>query len=246
MNEVGALTGKEFIHHDIVTQIEGDNGKRLTVYADVNKLEKELLQISPEDEGVIKQLTAAIRSMDGLSMPMDKPQDIYNLFDYVKIIFKAAPMMGIMKKFGNISVGEYAGQFKNTFLREALSVLLPNEYSAFVLVMMLSTYNKKDGSWPIGGSLEFVRGIEKRYLALNGKLHYNSKVESILVENDRAVGVRLDNGTEHYADYVISAADGYSTIYKMLKGKYINEHINSLYTSTPTSPTSAHSHELCI
>jgi phytoene dehydrogenase-like protein len=238
MNEVGALTGKEFIHHEIVTQIEGSNGKKLTVYADVDKLEKELLKISPMDEEIIKQLTSAIRSMDGHSMPMDKPQDMYNLFDYAKIIFKAAPMMGIIKKFGNISVGEYAEQFKDPFLREALTVLLPKEYSAFILVMILSTYNKKDGSWPIGGSLAFAKGIEKRYLALNGKLHYNSKVESILVENDKAKGVRLADGSEHYADYVISAADGYTTIFKMLEGNYINEEITSLYTKTPTSPTS--------
>jgi len=49
-------------------------------------------------------------------------------------------------------------------------------------------------------------------------LTYGATVEKILVENDRAVGVRLADGSEHRADIVVSAADGYSTIFKMLDG----------------------------
>ena len=47
-----------------------------------------------------------------------------------------------------------------------------------------------------------------------------SRVEKILVEGDQAVGVRLADGSEHRAGRVISAADGYTTIFKMLDGKY--------------------------
>jgi phytoene dehydrogenase-like protein len=54
-------------------------------------------------------------------------------------------------------------------------------------------------------------------------VRYGSRVEKVLVENDRAVGVRLADGSEHKADIIISNADGRKTIFDMLDGKYINE-----------------------
>jgi phytoene dehydrogenase-like protein len=53
----------------------------------------------------------------------------------------------------------------------------------------------------------------------------------------RAVGVRLEDGTEHHADTVISAADGRSTIFKMLEGKYIDAKIRGYYDHYPIGPS---------
>ena len=43
------------------------------------------------------------------------------------------------------------------------------------------------------------------------------------------IGVRLADGSEHRADVVVSAADGYSTIFEMLGGRYVDETIKSRY-----------------
>jgi phytoene dehydrogenase-like protein len=91
--------------------------------------------------------------------------------------------------------------------------------------------------WPLGGSLEFSRSIEKRYKDLGGKIHYGRKVEKILTENDKAVGVRLTDGSEHYAGLVISDADGRRTILEMLDGKYMDERIRG-YCADPPDETS--------
>ena len=58
-------------------------------------------------------------------------------------------------------------------------------------------------------------------------------MQQVLVENDRAVGIRLADGAEQRADTVISAADGYSTIYGMLGGRYKNEAIERYYAAVP-------------
>ena len=47
-------------------------------------------------------------------------------------------------------------------------------------------------------------------------------MKEILVENDRATGVRLADGTEHHADVVVSAGDGRSTIFNLLAGRYVD------------------------
>jgi phytoene dehydrogenase-like protein len=86
---------------------------------------------------------------------------------------------------------------------------------------------RKDGS---GG---FARALEKRYLHLGGKVQYRSTVEKILVENGRAVGVRLKNKEEFRAGRVISAADGYSTLYKLLDGRFVTNQLKDMHAKWP-------------
>ena len=65
-------------------------------------------------------------------------------------------------------------------------------------------------------------------------MHYRSQVVKVLVQNKCAVGVRLPDGIEHRADLVVSAADGHSTIFHMLDGKYINDAISAYYARPPS------------
>ena len=54
-------------------------------------------------------------------------------------------------------------------------------------------------------------------------------MRSILVEDDRAVGVRLNDGTEQRADIVVSNANGHATIFEMLGGRYTSPAIKAYY-----------------
>jgi len=104
---------------------------------------------------------------------------------------------------------EFSARFSDPLLRHAFSSVIDTlDLPAVTLMMILAFMHNRDGGYPVGGSLEFARAIERRYLDLGGEIHYRSRVERILVENDRAVGVRLADGSEHRADVVISAADG--------------------------------------
>ena len=67
-------------------------------------------------------------------------------------------------------------------------------------------------------------------------MRYKASVTQILVEKDRAVGVKLADGTEHRADAVIWAADGHTAIFELLGGKYSDEKIRGYYDKLPTFP----------
>ena len=62
-------------------------------------------------------------------------------------------------------------------------------------------------------------------------------IKKILIENSKAVGILLEEGREVKADIVISAADGYSTIFKMLDSKFINKKIRHLYEHEAVTPS---------
>jgi hypothetical protein len=85
-------------------------------------------------------------------------------------------------------------------------------------------------------SMPMSLALEKQYYELAGTIHYNKRVEKILTDGNKAIGIRLEDGTEHYSSRVISAADGYTTIFKMLEGKYCDDKINEIYEKWPPFP----------
>ena len=85
--------------------------------------------------------------------------------------------------------------------------------------------HRHEAAYPLGGSLPLALTLEKRYRQLGGRVQYQTRVEKILVENGRAVGVRLEDGSEQHADVVVSATDGYTTIFKLLEGKFTDEKV---------------------
>ncbi|HUX20623.1 MAG TPA: FAD-dependent oxidoreductase [Spirochaetia bacterium] len=106
-----------------------------------------------------------------------------------------------------------------------------------IAILTLALFNRGDNGYPQGGSLQFSRDIERRYLELGGKLHYRSKVAQILVEGGRSVGVRLAAGGEVRADIAISAADGHATLFEMLGEAYLDsETIRCYSTLKPFRP----------
>jgi phytoene desaturase len=64
-------------------------------------------------------------------------------------------------------------------------------------------------------------------------VHYGARVEEIIVRDGRAVGVRLKDGTDHYADEVLSAADGRATLFGMLKSRYMTPGLEEVYKTLP-------------
>ncbi len=130
-------------------------------------------------------------------------------------------------------MNDVAMRFQNPFLREAFQMVMLPDFSSIFLMMTLAWLTQKNAGYVIGGSMEISRSMEQRYVSLGGKVNYASNVERIVVEDNRAVGVKLKDGNVHKADYVISAADGHSTIFDMLEGKYVDETIRGYYERMP-------------
>lgn len=226
--ELGAIQGRKIVYHDVLKVII-DGDRKLVVYTDINRFENHLKQIAPIDTRVIGEFARAVRHFIKFDPPFDKPYEWMGLKDYLKML----PYLLDYMKYRKISVYEFSKKFKDTFLRQMFPVVFPPELPMLLAILNLVIMSRHEGGFPMGGSLAFAQAIEKRYIGLGGKIRYHSRVERILTDNNQAVGVRLADGSEHFADIVVSAADGHATIYDLLEGRYINDRIRRSYNGFP-------------
>jgi len=227
--ELGAAPGWKIYNHDRNSVTENQEGQAITIYCDADRLEQYLLELAPEDKDVIQELTQGLRSFSRTDMPTEKPAELNNLWDKIKTV-KMLPAMMLMRKWMKISTGDFVRRFKNPYLRQMLSLAFGGDAWPMMLILwMLGYQHGKTAGYVIGGALELVRFLEERYRALGGEITLKARAAKILVENDKAVGIRLADGTEHRADWVVSAADGRTTIFDMLEGKYVDDAIKNRY-----------------
>ena len=229
-NELIDMEKLEFVDHEIFFQIEDTHGNTLRIFTDVERLEEEMKRVAPEDNGVIEEFIGGIRKFLPFRMPVEKAREVMNPLDGLKMMVKILPYLRAFKNWEKISAEDFAARCRNPLLKKAILAMFMPESSVFFLVMTLVSMHKKGSGYPIGGSRNFAKLIENRYVTLGGKIHYKSRVEQIIVEDDCAQGIQLESGDTHMADIVISAADGYSTIFKMLGGRYVNEKLHDYYS----------------
>jgi len=223
--EVGAMEGSPLrvIKH-FVRYIDEANSQSLDLTGDLNRLAADMKSLSPEDGPIIDEMVNGARRLQGFDMNMDKPGPT-GPPDALEYFVRY-----------NMPVMEFAKGFSNPFLRWCVTnVFVPEMPTAF-LFMILGQLEAGELAMVEGGSLNFSLRVAKRYQKLGGKVTHGATVEEILVEDDRAMGVRLADGSEHRADIVVSAADGHSTIFKMLDGRYVDQKIKDRYANWPMFP----------
>ncbi len=224
---LGALGEQGVINHEVFRHIViGD--RYLDVYTQPDRLELEMLRVSPQDKEAIQELITEIKRFAKFEIPLDRTHPT------PKELFKMLPFLPGITRYQNMSIGDYAARFKDPFLKEAFLNIFPMPGATMMIALLtLALFSCGDNGYPLGGSLYLARSMEQRYLALGGKIHYNALVERILVENGCALGIRLANGIEHQASYIISAADGHSTLFEMLGEEYVDAQTQKYYQELP-------------
>jgi phytoene dehydrogenase-like protein len=221
-HELGALP-RELVTLEACTAVASPDGRIFIDYYDLEKLKDTLVKLSPADSKMIEQYVGSIKVFAN-----NKIGDAMDSGSFWKMI-TIFPSMISIRKWIKMNMRTYAERFSDPFLRKAFALLIYANPDGPLFFHFMRHVGGLSGDiqWPVGGAAEFARSIERRYLALGGKVHYGSRVEKILVEKDKTVGVKLADGSEHRADIIISNADGRKTIFNMLDGKYINETVRS-------------------
>jgi phytoene dehydrogenase-like protein len=221
----------EIIDHEVHTKLIAADGSEFIIYTDLNKWENYLCDLAPEDAKRIKNMCNDMRKSAFLQ-PYSDPPGFRKFGHTITSMFSMMPVMILFMKYGRKRCDEYFTKlgFTNESLKYFLNSMFGSrDFSALAFIMMFAWFNQKNAGYLIGGSLPLARRMTSRYLELGGILRSKSRVTKIIVENNIAKGVILSDGTGINADYVISAADGHSTIFNMLEGKYLDKKISDAY-----------------
>jgi phytoene dehydrogenase-like protein len=221
----------EIIDHEIHSQIFDKDRNEFIIYSNIERWEKYLIEIAPEDTKTIRKMCNDMRK-SALLEPFALPPELRNPLDYIRIIPVMFPIINLVRKFGRLTCAAYFDKldFKNEKLKSVLHALYgERNVSALAFIFMLGWFNQKNAGYIKGGSFPMAQRMAEKFERLGGRISYKKKVEKIIVENNIAKGIILTDGTKILSDYVISTADGYTTIYKMLEGRYISKKIDFAY-----------------
>jgi phytoene dehydrogenase-like protein len=222
--ELGAFEGLKLLSFPELVELRSVDGRSLMVSADLDELRRSMLEFSPSDAAIIEEYIDAAKKARGV--------------DFTSLILggrlrtlKLLPKLGLVRKWGSVTAGQFAERFQDPFLKKAMAHVQygMSDVPMIVHLSMLAALERGEMGWPVGGSSALSRNIERRYLGLGGKVSYISRVARVIVEKGQAKGVALEDGSEHRADVVVSAADGRSTIYDMLQGKYLSDRVREYY-----------------
>ncbi|MCH8566893.1 MAG: phytoene desaturase [Balneolales bacterium] len=154
-------------------------------------------------------------------------------------MLKVAP--DLIKLQSYKSVYSYVSQFiKDDFLRRCFSfhplLVGGNPFDTTSIYAMIHYLEREWGvHYAMGGTGALVSAMVQLIEDLGGKVHLNTEVDEILIENKKAKGLRLKNGTLVPADAVVSNADVPFTYRNLIKEehrrKYTNKKLDRMHYS---------------
>lgn len=210
--------------------------ERATLWKDLEKTEKELLELSPEDEGEIRKFIQHVKYAQCCEIPVDKPMDMMGIGDYVAMGRNMADMPKVMKEYGKIDLEDLAERFKHPVLKKLVCGYMPKEYTAYSFIVSYATMTSGNGEIPAGGSLAMVNRMVKRFRELGGTLVCGMPVNRILLQGKKAGGIQLENGEQIAADYVICAADARVLFTQLIGETYMDKRWHEVYNDTKRYP----------
>src|SRR5215218_4300208 len=231
--ELGALDGKTIKSFEMFNRVVDEVGRSVTFYTAPDRLERQLLDISPADATPIRSFCQDLRRFTRTDLyPFLKPPRLQTPRERLSTLLKVLPAFRLFWRTAATQMETFTDRLTDPFLRRAFPNIFFQDHEVFPLLPylfnMAAAHNQNVG-FPQGGSLGLSRSIEERYQSLGGVVTYRAPVKRILVEDGRAVGVELKSGERHFADHIVSACDGRTTIYRLLDGQYTSPRIDKLY-----------------
>ncbi|WP_246103634.1 phytoene desaturase family protein [Swaminathania salitolerans] len=235
IREIFARCGFSFDEMVRLTRLEHlydlvfENGPRLAVTTDPERLEAEIAKISPQDAKHVRRFLDDNRGkFDRFIAPLQRPFN--SALDLVRPdMIRALPVLAPLRSIDS----DLARYFKDPRTRLAFSFqskyLGMSPYRCPSLFTILSFMEHEFGIFhPRGGTEAVMAAMKQAAEALGVKFALSTPVEEIRTENGRATGVRTGQG-EIRADAVVVNGDFAHTIQRLLpnttRRKWRNERI---------------------
>ena len=208
------------------------NGKRLSLYHDIVRLQKEMISLSPKDEKRINEFIFDVKTVQRLiGIGGEKHDEGLSPFSKIKRVPR-------LLKYVKIRVGELAKNFDNEVIRGFLCSLTTEYFSSIALLVTFATYTGLNGALAVGGSLKAAERMTEKYLRLGGRLLTGAAVKRINTTKGVALSVTTEKGEEIFADAFIVTVDPKIVFGKMLDAN-MPDYLKRLYDGKKTARFSA-------
>ncbi len=211
-------------------------GREVTLWNDLVKTERELIDESPEDEEEIKKFIQYVRYAEECVIPSIKPLDMMGIKDYIEMGKGMANMPKVMKEYGKINCKQLGERFSSPVIRKLICDYLPEDYTAYSLLVSYATMTSGNGNIPMKGSLAMSLRIVNRFKELGGILHTGKGVKEIILKGKKTEGIILEDGSVVKADHVISAVDTDFLFGKLIDRKYMPKDLAKAYEKREAYP----------
>lgn len=222
-----------FIYPEEFVRIEAPGGQALSIYTNVERMEDTLLRRSPADAEAIRDFSRTVREFARLPVPDPCAHGPTAWLGYLRLLPKAARL----RRFAGMSVAEYGARFRDPLIRAFFDAGESSQMMAITLAFALGWMGAGLAGYPLGGSRAVIRLIAENLQRLGARLRLSASVQRILVEQGAAVGVQLESGETVRGDRVLSAADGYATLQKLLGGRYTEPRLETAYSKWKPYPS---------
>lgn len=231
--EVFNIQKINFIDLEEIARIETEDGQHLSIKRNIDEMEHALLKIAPQDRVAITRLAKGIRKLMSCKLPLMSGRSLTNNVGLLRLI----PYLPEIRYWSRMTTEQLGNQFKHPLLRSYFGGNATPQMSATTVIFSLAWMCNHDAGYPIGGSQALIKLIEQNFRDLGGKIRFNAKVDRILIEDDKAVGVRLADQSEIRGDWVVSAADGHATLFDWIPDRYRNDMAEKPYRDLPAFPS---------
>ena len=207
-------------------------GTTVTFYRNLDKTEKELIKISPEDKHAINKFIGACKDMGSIMGLLLKNKGLKP-----EEVIRALPHSAHILRCMNESREAYSRRFKHPAIRFAIKNAQTGYNNMFFFLDFYGLFASGNADVPEGGAYYFGQRIKQKFLSLGGELLTSTHVEEILMEKRKVIGVKTDKGT-FYGDDFISTIDPLYTMRTLLKGEHrvwLFDHLESTVAKRPIS-----------
>ncbi len=101
---------------------------------------------------------------------------------------------------------------------------LPPKQSSFAMHASVVRHYLDGGSFPVGGSSQIAKTIDKVIEAAGGTILINAEVGQVIVENNKAKGVRMADGKSFFAKNIVSNTGIMITYNKLLPQDIVDKY----------------------
>ncbi len=208
---LGALgEGVEIRQGESLYTCERD-GARLSLWCDLERLEEDMLRLSPRDMREIWSLIKTVRAVQGF---MGIGGEGHNEKNSAADLLSALPHLW---KHYTRSTGDLAKHFQHPLLRDFLVGLFGEDFSSMAPIMVMAIFCGENGGIPQGGSVGMAQRMADRFCSLGGELCLSKEAIGTTVRDGRVVSVTFADESVREADYVILAGDPAMLYPRLLK-----------------------------